>query len=258
MKTMMLYSAAAMAALVSAGTAVAACPEDIDKLRTDLRGNKSFQDRYTAGGIDRGVYLQLFDAARVFQANGMEQKCQQVLAGIRELSQQADRPRTAVPRDGTPRAGDTPLRRDPSSVDQNRKQMLQAAKSLSEVSISADNLVGMDVRNTNDVDLGEVEDILMQGDKIKSIVVGRGDFLGMGGSYYEIAPDKVKVAMVDTAGTRGPEDRVIVIEMSEQQIESMPKLTKEDGRWLGAADDNRARPPSTAPAAPPSNMNKKN
>jgi hypothetical protein len=259
MKT--LCSAAALAVALSADGAVAACPDDIDKLRADLRGDKSFQERYTAGRIDRGTYTQLFDAARIFESNGMEQNCQQVLAGIRKLSQEADRtgaaPRARTPQGAqppsadSPRTGQVPAQRDAATIDDERKRQLRAAKALSEISVSAENLMGVDVRNTSDVDLGNVEDIVMEGGKIKSIVIGRGGFLGLGGAYYEIAPDKAKVATLDATGTRDLDNRIIVLDMSEQQVDGMPKVTKEEGRWIGAADQGRERPPSATPAAPP-------
>ena len=245
-------SAATLAVALCAGNAVAACPEDIDKLRSDLRDDKSFQERYTAGRVDRGTYMQLFDAARIFEANGMEQNCQQVLAGIRKLSQEADRTGARPPSADSPRTGQAPAQRDAVTTEGDRRRQLQAAKALSEASVSAENLMGVDVRNMRDVDLGNVEDIVMEGGQIKSIVIERGGFLGLGGAYYEISPDKAKIATLDATGTRGLDERIVVLEMTEQQIEGMPKVTKEEGRWVGAADQGRERPPGTSPAAPPS------
>ena len=77
-----LGAGVAVLALSVGGTAFAACPDDITKLRTDLQNNQSFQQRYTTGKIDRAGYMRLFEAAQTFATMGLEKRCQDVLAGM--------------------------------------------------------------------------------------------------------------------------------------------------------------------------------
>ena len=236
-----LTAGVAAVALLAASPALAACPDDLNKARTDLQSNQTFQQRYTAGRIDRAAFTRLFAAAQTFADNGLERRCQEVLAGIKELSEKADT--------GNPRSErDTDPDRRTARIDR-----LKAAQPLSSVNVSSDYLVGADVRNLADNDLGEVEDVVMDKGRIASIVVERGGFLGMGKSHYMIAADKVKVATLDDDG-RMSRNRIVVIDMTADQIKGMPRLRRERGQWIA---DDRTTPPSAnppadrAPAAPP-------
>src|SRR6188474_3001754 len=113
----------AMLALLAGGHAIAACPDDINKVRSDLQNNQTFQQRYTAGKIDRASYLRLFEAAQTFSTMGLERRCQDVLAGIREVAEKVEAeapatpPRTDQPRTEPPRNAD---RTPPSDTRQPR------------------------------------------------------------------------------------------------------------------------------------------
>jgi hypothetical protein len=236
MKTILSVGVAAVA-LLAAFPAQAACPDDINKMRTDLQSNQSFQQRYAAGRIDRTAYTRLFEAAQTFANGGLERRCQDVLAGIKELSEKAEAQST------TPRADRDagPDRRT------DRADRLRAAQPLNAVSVSSDFIVGADVRNPADNDLGEVEDVVMDKGRISALVVERGGFLGMGKSHYMVTADKVKIAMLDDTG-RTSRSRIVVIDMTPDQIKAMPKLRRERGQWM---TDDRTAPPSVAPGSPP-------
>jgi hypothetical protein len=260
--------AAAAAALLIGMPAMAACPDDINKLRDDLRNNQGFFQRYEAGQIDRAAYLRLFEAAQTFANNRMEERCQDVLAGIKELSEKrqaedqqqrtappradappADRSRADRPRADRPATPATPGTGAPrQDMTQDRQQRLRAAQPVNQVRMSAETLVGADVRNMEDRDLGDVSDVIMSNGQLSHIVVGRGGFLGIGVSYYMLPANQVKVALTTDDG-RVARDRIVVVEMSAEQLEASPKVTKDNGIWT--AQDGERRPPATAPGAPP-------
>ena len=248
MKRILSTTAAAAAILIS-GSAMAACPDDVNKLRTDLQNNQAFQQRYAAGRIDRAAYTQLFAAAQTFGNNGLERRCQDVLSGIRELSDKAEAeaprsPSSAQP--GMPRT-DRDTGTDRRS---ERAERLRTAQPIATVNVSWDYVVGADVRNMDDKDLGDVDDVVMEKGKIAAIVIGRGGFLGMGVSHYLVAADKVKIANVDDAGHTA-RSRVVVIDMTDEQIKTMPRVKKDSGHWVAIADGH-TMPPAAAPSAPPS------
>ena len=84
-----LGAGVAMLAFLAGGHAIAACPDDINKVRSDLQNNQSFQQRYTTGKIDRAGYMRLFEAAQTFATMGLEKRCQDVLAGIKDAKEKA-------------------------------------------------------------------------------------------------------------------------------------------------------------------------
>lgn len=210
--------------------AMAACPDDINKVRSDLQANQTFQQRYSAGEVDRLGYLRLFDAAQTFSDMGLESRCQSVLSGIREVAEKANEPRTA------PEPGKT----------ETRAMRLKSAQPLTNAEVGWSNLVGADVRNPADDDLGEVADLVMDKGRITAIIVERGGFLGMGQRHHMIATSNVMISLgTDAEGdARLP---IVVIDMTPDQIKAMPSLRKQDGRWVNDAGS----PPSVAPAAPP-------
>ena len=233
MKRILCASAAVI--LFGAVPALAACPDDITKLRTDLQNNASFQQRYTAGQIDRTGYMRLFDAAQTFSDLKLESRCQSVLAGIREV---ADKTNGAAPPAGTRPPADT--------RDETRANRLRSAQPIVDARLQWGSLAGIDVRNLADENLGEVEDVVMDKGQINAIIVERGGFLGIGQSYYLVPARQVKIVQgSDANGDRA--EPIVVLEMTADQIKAMPALTKKNGRWVGEA----INPPAVAPGSPP-------
>lgn len=254
-------------ALGFGGYAMAACPDDIGKLRADLQKNQSFSQRYTAGKIDRFSYMRLFGAAQTFSDMGLDKRCQEVLAGIRELSEKAeattpnsvpppraDADRTAPPKqaDRERRATDrTPPATRRTDGEMEAKNRLRAAQPIDAVSVSFENLVGADVRNMNNDDLGDVEDFVMERGQVSYVVVARGGFLGMGVNYHMVPVKQAKVANLDDEAD-DKKGRVLVLDLSDDQMKAIPRVTKEKGAWIPVAGDRRTAPPDRTPSAAPS------
>jgi hypothetical protein len=194
--------------------------------------------RYSTGKIDRASYTRLFEAADTFAKAGLEKRCQEVLAGIKELSEKVEAEAPAQPRTtpATPRT-DTPRERT-----DNRAERLRAAQPINTVNVSAETLVGSDVRNLEDKDLGDVSDVIMEKGQISQIVIGRGGFLGMGVHYHMIPANQSKVATSPTMARR-PWHWLVVVNMTDEQFKAIPRVKKERGQWVAFEDDRRATPP---------------
>ena len=254
-----LGAGVALIALGMSGQAMAACPDDINNLRTDLQKNESFQQRYVAGRIDRTSYRRLFDAAQTFSETGLEKRCQEVLAGIRELSEKAEaqapaRPPAAQADRREPRSADRPpadMRRADRETDRTKR--LEAAQPLAAVDISFENLVGADVRNVRNEDLGDVEDFVMTRGQVTSVIIARGGFLGMGVNYHMVSVKQAKVANLDD-DRDDKKGRVLVLDLSDDQTKALPRVTKKNGTWMQAAAADRPATPDrrATPGAPPS------
>jgi hypothetical protein len=240
---------------------MAACPDDIGKLRADLQGNQVFQQRYTAGKIDRASYTRLFDAAQTFATMGLEKRCQDVLAGIKELSEKAEAavpaqppgtaPRTDMPRTTTPGTPRTDTREPRNDRTDDRVERLRSAQPINALAISIETFVGSDVRNPENKDLGDVSDLIMAKGQITHIVIGRGGFLGMGISHHMVPAAQAKVATLTDDG-RTARNIVVVLDKTDEQVKAIPRVKKERGQWVAFEDDGRASPPGASPSAPPS------
>lgn len=58
----------------------------------------------------------------------------------------------------------------------------------------ASNIVGLDVYNAGNENVGEIEDLALDGSKnIKGLILSVGGFLGLGSKYVVVDPDAVKV-----------------------------------------------------------------
>ncbi len=221
--------------------AIAACPDDIGKVREELRTDRAFQDRYTAGSIDAGDYNRLLAAAETFGQNGMEDRCQAVLAGVRDMARQqstAPAPGATTPGTATPAP-----RRDADRAATDRAAYLRNAQPMNSISGSIERVIGADVRNIEDRDLGDLSDLQFENGSLKSAIIGSGGFLGMGVSYYIVEPARLKIAA---------DGETVVLDMSADQLAALPRVERGDnGQWAAAADTRRPDT-RTAPQAPES------
>ncbi|WP_454914909.1 PRC-barrel domain-containing protein [Xanthobacter sediminis] len=64
----------------------------------------------------------------------------------------------------------------------------------------ASNLVGLDVYNAGNEDVGEIEDLVLDSDmNVRSLVLSVGGFLGVGSKYVVVPPSAVKVSFDNSA-----------------------------------------------------------
>lgn len=91
----------ATATLVVAAPALGKCPEDIEALSGHLRLDTTFQQGLTGRSIDGSAYERLFEAARIFAGSSMEQRCQAVLDGIREMASKDGVEASTLTREGS-------------------------------------------------------------------------------------------------------------------------------------------------------------
>lgn len=238
------YVAAAFVTCVAV-PAIAACPDDIGKVREELRADRAFQDRYTAGSINAADYNRLLAAAQTFGQNGMEDRCQAVISGVRELARKQST--AAAPGTTAPRTTDSTPRTDADRVGVDRAAYLRAAQPINSISGSMERLIGADVRNMQDRDLGDVSDLQFENGSLKSAIIGSGGFLGMGVTYYVVEPARLKVSA----------DRsIVVVDMTAEQLEALPRAARADnGQWMVSADTRRPDT-RTAPKAPESQPRK--
>src|SRR5688572_3698952 len=92
----LLIAGAAATALAAAFPATGKCLDDLNKARDELGKNEQFQ-QWNATGRFEADYRRLVSAATIFSENNMEDRCQDIVKGIRELASKLS---TAAPGTG--------------------------------------------------------------------------------------------------------------------------------------------------------------
>jgi hypothetical protein len=147
-------------------------------------------------------------AAEVFARNGREEACQNVLAELRDLQEQrlAQLEEAGIP---------------PEEVQSWRQELLVSAQPVSEVggNIRIENVLGADVRNLRDDDLGDIKDVILdqEGD-LAYVLVGRGGFFGVG-------EDLVPVRWQDLRAV--PDADTFVLDIEEDVFEQAPAVDRD-------------------------------
>jgi hypothetical protein len=150
----------------------------------------------------------LFAAAEVLARNGKQEACQVVLEEMRSIyGERMEQIREA----GIP----------PEEVRGWRHQRLLQAQPADEMErvLSIDNILGADVRNLRDEDLGDIEDVLL-GDEgnIEYVLVSRGGFFGIGENLIPLRwQDLSFVPDLDT----------FVLDVPESVLEQAPTVNRE-------------------------------
>jgi hypothetical protein len=147
-------------------------------------------------------------AAEVFARNGREEACQNVLAELRDIQEQrlAQLEEAGIP---------------PEEVQSWRQELLVNAQPVSELggNIRIDNVLGADVRNLRDEDLGDIKDVILDEEGgLAYVLVGRGGFFGMG-------QDLVPVRWQDLRAV--PDADTFVLDVEEQVFEQAPAVDRD-------------------------------
>lgn len=167
--------------------------------------------RYYGINSPRYQFGTLYRAAYVLARRGDEQGCQHVVDALKGTYESH---RSQLEEAGV----------DPQEVTTWREEQIALAKPVEEVAMAGrltiDDLMGTDVRNLEDKELGTVTDVLLDpaaGD-VSYVVVAHGGFFGVG-------EEKVAVPWERFRATPGL--NTLVLDASEQQIEEAPGVNPE-------------------------------
>lgn len=99
--------------------------------------------------------------------------------------------------------------------------------------MQADDIVGADLRNLRDDDLGDIDDVVIGADgRVQYVLVGRGGFLGIG---EELVP----VPWKDLRVTPAPNQDTFVLNVPDSVLEKAPSIGNDVGRQASAATWNK-------------------
>jgi hypothetical protein len=184
----------------------------MNEFDAEIHDNIQYRMQY-AGPLQQDL-RRLRDAAYTLQQHEQVAACEEVVAAMREI---AENPADAA-------AADTAY----DAWMQREEERIKNAQPLSDVTgqLSAEGLIGADVRNVAIEELGEVADVIFaQGDGASSyIILARGGFLGMGENHVAIPFDRLRIS---------PDHEVLYADLTVEQIEDAPSFERGDRSWIG-------------------------
>jgi opacity protein-like surface antigen len=146
--------------------------------------------------------------AQMFAASGMQDACMNVLAGMRQLH---DRYQQAI----------ADMDMEDAELTAWRTDWLANAVPVESVegTLSAAGMIGADVRNMADEDLGDIETTVVDPDtgEIRYALVSTGGFLDIGDDLVPVPWERLKVTPLPFRDT-------FVLEMPEEVFENAPSL----------------------------------
>jgi len=211
---------ASVAVIALAVPAFADCSGDIQANDTWLRENADIRANLDA--VAQRDLRDLRQAALILQRNGQEDACADVVNAMEAIAADAD----------------TRAQAAEAEADDVRIQRLDAAVGLGSVPgvLRADALIGRDVRNARNEDLGEVDDVVLgtaEGSQSYA-VVAYGGFLGLGEEQVAVPLSALRIT---------EDGNILVLDMSKEAFEAAPRFNRDDmtslsdGVWVDANDD---------------------
>lgn len=89
--------------------------------------------------------------------------------------------------------------------------------------LTADDLIGADVHDMNDEDIGNIEDIVLTADgQVGNVIVDVGGFLGIGARSVALAFDDLQIARDEGGMTSSLS---VWVDLTEEELENMPEWT---------------------------------
>jgi type II secretory pathway pseudopilin PulG len=174
---------------------------------------------YPGIATPRGEMRTLIRAAYVLAMNGDQQTCQTVLDSAKSLRDQRGQQMKAA----NTEAGD---------MNAWRNRQLASAVPVSNLksNVRLDQVTGADIRNRQDEDLGDIEDVVLnkQG-QIEYALISRGGFLGIG-------DELVPVRWNDLSVTPSPFRDTFVLNATESVLESAPTVGENEMNQVASTD----------------------
>ena len=161
----------------------------------------------------------LMRAGYVLAVNGYDRGCQQVAQAAQDIGKRYDE---AIRTGGV----------DPDSMREWRGQFLSSAVLVSELDqpMRAEEIIGADLRNLRDEDLGDIEDVVFGANgEAQYVIVYTGGFLGLGEDWTPVPWQDLRV-------TAQPYRDTFVLDVTEEAFDNAPRLEGMDPVQLVSGD----------------------
>ncbi len=221
MRTKLLMATTTALIAFSSGAWAADCDGKLQDLSKRIASNEN--DYRVAVGSGMGSEIRrLHDAAGIFARNGQDDACEEVVSGINELIEE----RREM------------LNKDEMLVSQEvwgvtETARLKMAQPVSDMQkpLHGNQLIGADIRNLKNEDLGEIQDVVFDPQKkeIRYVVIAHGGFLGVGDKQIAVPWNKLKATTDD-------DERIYVLDVSEETLEQAPNFERSERFQIDMGD----------------------
>lgn len=170
----------------------------------------------------RADMYALMRAGYVLARTGHDQGCEQVANAVEQISQRYQQ---------AMQSGEI----DREGMAQWRQTFLADAVPVEQLQqpLRAEQIIGSDLRNMRDEDLGDIEDVVVgQDGNIRYVIVQSGGFLGIG-------EDEVPVPWSDLRVTAAPYQDTFVLDVSQQAFEDAPRLGDRNREQLATGGEGQ-------------------
>lgn len=201
------------AALAATATMCLALPAVADNCATDLQENDAWlrNQPEVRASLDANTQRDLRDlrsAALILERNGQEDACTDVVDAMETIASE--------------RHEEVQSQADVEDAE-SRRQTLVTAVSIAELQgvLRADELIGRDIRNMENEDLGEIDDVVVATSDAGTsyAIVAYGGFLGIGEEQVAVPLSSLRLT----------ENRdVLVLDISEDAFEAAPRFERDD------------------------------
>ena len=193
-------------------------PADAADCMEDLRSTTEWisqDERNYRTSLNSQVFRQvrkLRDAARLLHKNGQEEVCETVVESINELMEKRY--------EETAKGGQE--KTDEERWHERERARLEKAEPVTQFleNFSAEEIIGKDVRNRKNQQLGEITDMVIDSKKGKIVyaVIAHGGLFGLGDKEIAVPWNRLQLT----------KDRsVFVLRMTEEQLEKAPGLDRD-------------------------------
>ncbi len=126
-----------------------------------------------------------------------------------------------------------------ATADPAKAEDMAAMEAANPYDLRASHIIGREVKNSQDEDIGEVDDLIItKDDNVVKAVVSVGGFLGIGDKLVAVPYDQLQV---------DPQQDYVMYEATKEQLESQPEFNYKEGemRWMTGEQGQRLRDPQT-------------
>ena len=211
-----LLATVAVAALAAPGVSAAAeCDARMNAY--DERVMADPEKRQLVDVQARRDLRALRDAAVLLQMYGQNDACADVVAAIEEIASDPE---------SMAKARNVRIEDAQASYEDRARTRAEKAVPIKEASatLTAEDLIGADLRNMNGKDLGSVDDLVMgKNGAMSYLIVSHGGFLGIGDKQIAVPFESAKISQ---------DGDVVYINATEESLEKAPSFDRSDRSWL--------------------------
>jgi len=142
------------------------------------------------------------------------------LLSVPAVAQTATTPETQAEQPAT--STDAPARTEKPAATATTTETFVTAQP---TDVLGSNLIGLNITNASDEDVGEIKDVVISGEKLAGYIVSVGGFLGMGERYVVVAPSAIQVNYAEDNKTWSAK-----MDATKDTLTAAPEF-KYEGRW---------------------------